>query len=107
MAGAKKKYNNYLDNGVSLSPVRGTLGSQIKLSYDGLLVKSGASDVYAHIGYGGNWQNLQDIKMAKTSSGFEATIPVNQKMSLNICFKDATNNWDNNSGQNYVFNMNE
>jgi len=41
--------------------------------------------------------------MKRTSIGFEATIPVMEADTLNICFKDCANNWDNNSGAKLYF----
>jgi hypothetical protein len=99
------KNNNYLENGVMISPVIPTVGEKIKISYDGLLPKSGAAHVYAHVGYGGNWDGLCDYQMTKTSTGFETNIPVESSNTLNLCFKDCANNWDNNSGNNYVYNV--
>ena len=76
------------------------------LIYDGILSKSGASEIYAHIGYGDNhnWQGTSYIKMERTSSGFESSITLNPILNLNVVFKDSASNWDTNSGQNYVFN---
>ncbi|HHW49686.1 MAG TPA: carbohydrate-binding protein [Clostridiaceae bacterium] len=97
--------NNYLENGVSISPVIPTVGEKVKIKYDGLLSKCGATHVYAHVGYGSNWDNVYDYQMTKTGTGFEVSIPVSKPGTLNVCFKDCANNWDNNSGKNYSFNV--
>jgi len=97
------KKNPYLNNGIYVKPTQVTVGDNIKLSYDGLLAKSGANEVYAHIGYGNRWDDIRDFKMIKTNTGFETNISVTKPESLNICFKDNINNWDNNSGMNYTF----
>lgn len=76
---------------------------RVKVVYDGLLPKSGAAHVYAHVGYGNKWENESDYAMLKTSHGFEVSIQVRQNDTLNIAFKDCANNWDNNSGENYSF----
>lgn len=78
-------------------------GDNAKIIYKGLLSKSGANHVYAHVGYGNQWNNLSDIKMSKTSEGFEAELPIISHDRLNVVFKDCANNWDNNSGWNYSF----
>lgn len=95
--------NPYIDNGIYVKPLQVTVGDNIKISYDGLLAKSGANEVYAHIGYGNKWSSSKDYKMIKTNTGFETSIPVTNAETLNICFKDSINNWDNNSGMNYTF----
>lgn len=95
--------NKYMQNGITISPSIPSIGETAKISYDGILSKSGATHVYAHIGYGSKWDNSCDLQMTKTSSGFEVNVPVNKPDVLNVCFKDCANNWDNNSGKNYMF----
>jgi hypothetical protein len=95
--------NSYISNGVYISPAIPTAGKKVKVVYDGLLAKSGAAHVYARVGFGNKWNNLYDFPMNKTEMGFEATIPVLKSDSMNLCFKDCANNWDNNSGVNYSF----
>lgn len=97
--------NKYIKNGVHVTPQEVTVGDKVRLSYDGLLAKSGALDLFAHVGYGNNWNDTADVKMKKTASGFEATIPVVKAEPLYVCFKDNANNWDNNSGRNYTFDV--
>jgi hypothetical protein len=98
-------HNKYLTNGVYITPQQIVLGDKIRISYDGLLAKSGAPEVFAHVGFGNKWNNSTDIKMLKTPSGFETTVPVTKSEPLYICFKDTANNWDNNSGMNYTFDI--
>jgi hypothetical protein len=95
--------NKYMTNGVSISPAIPTVGDKATLLYDGLLAKSGATHVYARVGYGNKWDSLYDYPMQRTSTGFEAAIPVSKGDDINVCFKDCANNWDNNSGLNYSF----
>lgn len=97
--------NDYISNGVSISPAVPTAGEKAKLKYDGLLAKSGATHVYARVGFGTTWDNLYDYQMIKTETGFEANIPVAKRDTMNVCFKDCANNWDNNSGKNYTFDI--
>lgn len=100
----KTNTSSYDANGVYISPTKFSTGDRIKISYCGLLANSGADEIYAHIGYGtSKWQNITDIKMTRTTKGFEATVPVSTASNLNIAFKDDANNWDNNSGSNYCF----
>jgi hypothetical protein len=94
----------YHANGVSIYPAVPSVQSTSQITYKGLLPESGATEVYAHVGYGRKWTNTHDYKMTKGDQGFEVLIPIPQHAdSLNICFKDAANNWDNNSGSNYSF----
>jgi len=105
MPRAIKINNDYISNGVTLKPATPSVGDKVKVHYDGLLAKSGANDVLAHVGYGSTWKHTSDYRMEKTDTGFEVTIPVIEGDTLNICFKDCANNWDNNSGKNYSFDV--
>lgn len=98
-----KENIEYVQKGVVINPSVPTVGDKVKIVYDGLLSKSGATHVYAHIGFGSRWDNLQDVPMMKTSTGFETTIPVYSTDSINLAFKDCANHWDNNSGMNYSY----
>ena len=102
---ATVKNNNYEANGIHLSPAAPTPGEKVKITYDGLLAKSGAANVFARVGFGDNWSNLYDYRMERTGAGFEAVIPVVKSDTMNVCFKDCANNWDNNSGMNYSFSI--
>jgi len=94
-----------MTNGVTIAPAIPSAGEKVKLIYDGLLAKSGASDVLAHVGFGDRWDYLYDYRMQRTSTGFETTVPVTNSDTMNVCFKDCANNWDNNSGKNYTFDI--
>jgi len=99
----KAKSNEYLSNGVIITPQKPEPYQNVTIVYNGLLAQSGAPEVWARVGYGDGWQDPHDIKMLRTSSGFEATIPAANTESLNVAFHDALNNWDNNYGMNYNF----
>lgn len=105
MPRAAKANNDYLSNGVTIKPAVPTPGEKITVMYDGLLSKSGASHIYAHVGFGNKWNNIYDYPMTRTDTGFETVIPVTESDTLNLCFKDCANNWDNNSGMNYTFDI--
>lgn len=98
--------NPYKNNGLTVSPLNFNAGDKIKVTYNGLLSQSGADEVYAHIGWGDTWENVNDIKMSKTKSGFTTTITA-YNSALNLCFKDTSNNWDNNNGCNYTLYSND
>jgi hypothetical protein len=100
-----RENTEYVENGVAISPSVPSVGEKVQIVYDGLLSKSGATHVYAHVGYGSRWENAQDIPMMKTGMGFETTLPVLKPDTINVCFKDCANHWDNNSGLNYSFDV--
>ena len=95
--------NNYESNGVFLSKKMIREGSELEIRYNGLLAKSGAHEVLAHLGYNENWEYLNDISMETDGDGFKTIIKVETPGVLNISFRDNANNWDNNSGNNYSF----
>ncbi|MBU2701365.1 hypothetical protein Ga0466249_002479 [Sporomusaceae bacterium BoRhaA] len=101
----KAASKKYLSNGVIVKPSNPEKYQNVTIVYNGLLAQSGACEVYAHVGFGKHWQGSRDIKMIRTSSGFEATIQAANADSLNVAFKDPINNWDNNSCMNYSFNI--
>ena len=95
--------NQYFNNGVIVNPSSLVEGDRAQIIYKGLLFSSGADSVYLRTGFGCEWNNVIDIKMSKTAEGFEATVPVTSRESLNLAFKDSASNWDNNYGSNYTF----
>lgn len=100
---ATKKTQTY--TGVILEPATPSVGDNVKLIYQGYLANSGADDVYAHMGYGENFENLTDVKMNRSSEGFEVSFTTLKSGEIGICFRDNWNNWDNNSGMNYKFHV--
>ena len=77
--------------------------SDVKLSYTGKLFQNDSSDVFLHYGFGNNWDDLNDVKMKKTELGFQAEIHLNEGETFNFCFRNGSDEWDNNDGQNYIF----
>lgn len=75
----------------------------VKISYTGKLFSQNCENVFIHFGFGLNWDNVNEIEMEKTELGFQAEIELASFDTLNFCFKDGNNNWDNNDGNNYVF----
>lgn len=95
------KYDNY-SKGISFA----NLGDKVKLYYDGLLAKSGASEVFAVVGFGDNKNPQSTSTYPMNNAGqqiFELSIPAKDSGQINVAFKDSANNWDNNSGKNYSF----
>lgn len=96
-------YNIYYKNGVIVTPNVVADGDKATITYKGILYNSGADTIYMRAGYGDNWNNATDIQMSRTADGFEAKLPITSHDKLNMVFKDSANNWDNNSGRNYSF----
>lgn len=100
MARTKHEYEG---NGVELSKTSIGVGDEVTVFYKGLLAQNGADAVFAHIGYGENWDDRAFIPMERDNDIFKATIKINHQDDLNIAFKDSGDNWDNNSLSNYSF----
>ena len=45
--------------------------------------------------------------MEKTELGFQCEIDILNYESLNLCFRNENNEWDNNFGQNFIFPIEE
>ena len=75
----------------------------VKVSYTGNFFQDGSNEVYIHYGFGLLWENVQEIKMEKTDLGFQAEINLISADSLNFCFRNENNCWDNNDNCNYSF----
>ena len=80
-----------------------TPNSKIKISYTGTFFQDESKEVYIHLGFGQNWENIQDMKMEETELGFQAEFELINSNTLNFCFKNENEEWDNNNGQNYIF----
>ena len=92
---------NDTQKGVELRP---GYGNDVNVCYTGLLSQCGAEQVYLHCGFGDpqHWNNAQDQRMEHTARGWEKNVAL-QNNQMIFCFKDSANNWDNNSGHNWVF----
>ena len=77
--------------------------STVKISYTGKLFQEGSDEVFVHYGFGPNLDNVNEIQMEKSEIGFQAEIELISGESLNLCFRNSNNVWDNNEGQNYSF----
>ena len=75
----------------------------VKVSYTGNLFQNNAEEVFIHYGFGLQWENVTEKKMEKTELGFQAEIELDDNDSLNFCFRDGNNVWDNNDTANYIF----
>ncbi len=79
--------------------------STVKISYTGKFFEENSEEVYIHYGFGVNWDNLSEVKMEKTDLGFQTELYLPESDTLNFCFKNENDEWDNNNSQNYIFEL--
>ena len=77
--------------------------STVKISYTGKFFQDGNEKVYAHYGFGTEWNNVNDVEMEKTDLGFQLEVELKEGETFNLCFKNENDEWDNNDSQNYIF----
>ena len=75
----------------------------IKISYTGAFFENNSEKVFIHYGFGENWQDVAETEMEKTELGFQAEIFLPESDFLKFCFKNENDEWDNNNGQDYSF----
>ena len=80
-----------------------TPNTKVKISYTGQFYQDNSEEVFIHYGFGDNWDNVQDALMEKTDLGFQTEIDLIDSNSLNFCFKNNNEIWDNNDNNNYSF----
>ena len=79
--------------------------TNVKVSYTGKFYQGNNEKVFLHYGYGKDWNNINEIEMSKTDLGYQAELNLIGQDTLNFCFKNQNNEWDNNCGKNYVFDI--
>ena len=79
--------------------------TKVKVSYTGKFYQGNNKQVFIHYGYGKDWNNVNEVEMIKTDLGYQTELNLVGGDTLNFCFKNQNNEWDNNSGQNYIFNI--
>lgn len=79
--------------------------TNVKVSYTGKFYQENNDKVFIHYGYGKNWNNVNDVEMVKTDLGYQTELNLTGGDTLNFCFKNQNNEWDNNCGNNYVFDI--
>ena len=79
--------------------------TDVKVSYTGKFYQDENEKVFLHYGYGKDWNNVKEVEMKKTDLGYQAELNLEGSESINFCFKNQNNEWDNNFGQNYIFNI--
>lgn len=101
----QKQLDPNLDQGITVQPTPIIAGQKVEVFYDGLLARSGAQEVVLHAGFGRNndWSNVMNIKMNRQGRGFVTHLAIEEESRFNFCFRDNADNWDNNSGYNWSF----
>ena len=98
-------YMNLID-GIIFNTNELKQNSFVKITYTGSLSNSNSSKIFAHIGFGSNWQNIMDLEMQKCCLGYELTLQLpSQFDSINMAFMNDKNEWDNNFGNDFSFKL--
>lgn len=98
-----------VDDGVYVKPTPITYGQQCTIWYSGLLARHGADQVYLHYGFGpGVWKDVRDVPMRRVgwvgdTALWEANLQAKGFGTLEFCFHDSADHWDNNNGHNWVY----
>ena len=75
----------------------------IKISYTGAFFENNSEKVFIHYGFGQDWQDVTEKEMEKTELGYQAEICLPENDFLKFCFRNENDEWDNNNGQDYSF----
>ncbi len=82
-----------------------TVNTTVKISYTGKFFQDGSKNVSIRYGFGNNWDNLVEAEMEKTELGFQIEVELLDEETFNFCIKNEKDEWDNNNGNNYIFNI--
>ncbi len=95
-------------NGVQVKPLSED-GKRISILYNGRLKNTGAEQIYLHYGQGNknSWHRVNEQPMENQAQGWEKTVQLAENKQLNFCFKDNTDNWDNNQGSNWAYRISD
>jgi len=96
---------SYSQNGLVADYITNNDNDTLRLTYNGHLYNSGSDVVYVHYGYGTKWTKKDTLQMKKTKAGFNIDIPLAKTGTINMAFKDNSENWDNNNGSDYSFTL--
>ena len=82
-----------------------TANSTVKISYTGKFFSDNSTNVSIRYGFGNNWEGQTEETMVKTDLGFQIEINLIDSETFNFCIKNENDEWDNNNGNNYIFNI--
>lgn len=80
-----------------------TPNNRVKISYTGKFFQDDSTNAYIHYGFGNEWEGLVDAEMQKTELGFQIEVDLIDSNTFNFCIKNEKGEWDNNNGENYIF----
>lgn len=97
-----EEFGSLEDRRVVCTPDPADTGDHVHVTYQGLLRDAGAKEVYLHYSFDGWSRPANTIPMQHWDNGdFVADVRADGTREMNLCFKDAVDNWDNNSGKNW------
>ena len=79
----------------------------VRIDYSGNLFQNGSNDVYIVYGFDKDWKNTTYQKMDKLENCFSTSIQLLEYSDFNFCFKDSSDNWDNNNYSDYTLKIEE
>jgi hypothetical protein len=82
-----------------------TANSTVKISYTGKFFQDESKEVSIRYGFGNDWKNQVEADMVKTDLGFQIEVNLIDDTTFNFCIKNEKDEWDNNDGNNYIFNI--
>lgn len=82
-----------------------TPNTVVKISYTGKFFQNNSEKVTIRYGFDSNWEEAREEQMTKTELGYQIEIELLDKETFNFCLKNENDEWDNNDGENYVFNI--
>jgi hypothetical protein len=90
---------------IQVEPVPIHKQSKVSIHYNGYLRLDPSSAIYFYYGYGPNgaWEDISEILMQPSLKGVSADIYINNKDRINFCFHNDKDQWDNNFGNNWSF----
>lgn len=82
-------------------------GSPVRITYSGYLFEKGSESISMVYGFGSHWEHTNEVQMERTENGYTTEVNLLNYALFNLCFKNGNNEWDNNYGGNYVFEVTE
>ena len=82
-------------------------GSPVRITYSGYLFENGSESISMVYGFGSHWEHTNEVQMERTENGYTTEVNLLNYALFNFCFKNGNNEWDNNYGGNYVFEVAE
>lgn len=82
-------------------------GSPVRITYSGYLFEKGSESISMVYGFGSHWEHTNEVQMERTENGYTTEVNLLNYALFNFCFKNGNNEWDNNYGGNYVFEVTE